>query len=301
MLASLRMELHQLRYLVAVVDEGSFTAAAVREHVSQSGVSAQVAKLERELGQPLLVRQRRSVALTEAGRAVLPLARAALAAADAMREAADDVSGLRRGRVALGMVRGCSIPPFLDALAAFRHRYPGVEVTLAEGDSADLVQDVLDATLDVALIGYAGRPAPGLEVIELIAEPVAVAVPPGHRLAALEAVALADLAGEALLCLPAGTGIRAAFDRSCRRIDVDLPIDLEASSPDAVLGLARRGAGVAVLSASMAEGHPLVVRPIVDADTLARLGLCRRVDATSSAARELMAAIAAAMGVPLAA
>ena len=291
------MELHQLRYLVAVVDEGSFTGAAAREHVSQSGVSAQVAKLERELGQPLLVRHNRSISLTETGRAVMPLARNTLAALDAIREAVDAVSGLRRGRVAVGMVRGCSIPPFLDALAAFRSDHPGVDVTLAEADSTDLEHDVLDGRLDVALIGYAGRPMPGLEVVELISEPVAIAVPVGHRLARSKRVRLADLRDEALLCLPVGTGVRAAFDRSCRRADVDLTVDLEASSPDAVLGLAERGAGVAVLSTSMAAGRDLVVQPIADAASPAKLGLCRRVERGSVAADELLERIAAAMGV----
>ena len=73
------MEMHQLRYFAAVVDEGSFTAAAARLHVSQSGISTQVAKLERELGQQLLERSGRRVRRTPAGEAVLPLAKSALA------------------------------------------------------------------------------------------------------------------------------------------------------------------------------------------------------------------------------
>ena len=151
------MELHQLRYLVAVVDEGSFTAAAERAHVSQSGVSAQVAKLEQELGQRLLERGPRTLRLTAAGEAVLPIARSVLAGVARLAEVTDELSDLVRGRVRLGMIRGCSIPPFLDAVAGFRLAHPGVELALVEDDSDLLQRQVLAGDLDLALVGWAGE------------------------------------------------------------------------------------------------------------------------------------------------
>src|SRR5471032_2460506 len=101
------MELRQLEYFVAVAEEANFTRAAERVHISQSGVSAQVRQLERELGQPLLDRSGRSVRLTEVGEAVLPFARAALDAADGARLTVDQLAGLVRGQVKVGMVNGC--------------------------------------------------------------------------------------------------------------------------------------------------------------------------------------------------
>src|SRR3954470_11885047 len=98
------MELRQLAYVVAVAEEGSFTRAAAREHVAQPGVSAQVRRLERELGQPLFERGPGPVTLTAAGAAVLPLARTALAAAARVRVAVDEIAGIVRGRVAMGVV-----------------------------------------------------------------------------------------------------------------------------------------------------------------------------------------------------
>src|SRR5881227_1663542 len=98
------MELRQLAYLVAVAEEGSFTRAAEREHVAQPGVSAQVRRLEAELGQPLFDRGGGTVTLTVAGEAVLPSARAALAGAFGVRTAIDALAGLIRGRVAIGVV-----------------------------------------------------------------------------------------------------------------------------------------------------------------------------------------------------
>jgi DNA-binding transcriptional LysR family regulator len=101
------MELRQLQYLVAVVEEASFTRAASRVHVAQPGVSAQVRRLERELGQELLDRSGRTVRTTAAGDVVLPYARAALAAVEGARSAVDELAGLVRGRATVGTVVGC--------------------------------------------------------------------------------------------------------------------------------------------------------------------------------------------------
>src|ERR1035438_6139020 len=103
MLESVVMELRQLEYLVAVAEEANFTRAAERVHISQSGVSAQVRQLEQELGQQLLDRSGRSVRLTEVGAAVLPYAHAALDAVGNARLAVDQLAGLVRGQVTVGM------------------------------------------------------------------------------------------------------------------------------------------------------------------------------------------------------
>src|SRR5215470_6493098 len=98
------MELRQLQYFVTVVEEANFTRAAARMHVAQPGVSAQIRQLERELGHELLDRGGRSVTVTEVGAAVLPFARAALAAVEGARLAVDELAGLVRGHVAFGMI-----------------------------------------------------------------------------------------------------------------------------------------------------------------------------------------------------
>ncbi len=98
------MELRQLEYFVAVAEERSFTRGAERVHVAQPGVSAQIRRLERELGEPLLDRSGRTVRVTAVGEAVLPYAYAALEAAAGARLAVDEQRGLVRGRVAVGMV-----------------------------------------------------------------------------------------------------------------------------------------------------------------------------------------------------
>ncbi|MDA5280137.1 LysR family transcriptional regulator [Streptomyces sp. Isolate_45] len=288
------MEIHQLRYLAAVVDEGTFTAAAARLHVSQSGISTQVGKLERELGQRLLERSGRRVRLTAAGEAVLPLAREALATLDSIEHTAAEFAQAVRGRVRLGMITGCSIPGFLDAVAELGSAHPGIVLSLHEGDSRALRSRVLARSLDLALVAFAGRAEPELDVDVIVDEPIAVVVPEGHPLARIP-VRLADVQEEKVLCLPHGTGIREAYERSCLRVGIEPRVDIEASSPQTLLGLARRGAGVAVLSPSSGTAEGMRPVAITDAETRACLGLAIRPDLRSPAALLTLAGLRAAL------
>lgn len=272
------MELRQLEYFVAVADERSFTRAAERVHISQSGVSAQIRQLERELGAELFDRSARAVTLTVAGKAALEHARAALAAAGAVGQAVGEVTGLIRGRLTVGMVSGCTLTPLFDALAAFHRAHPGVELSLLEDSSDRLTEGVRDGTLDTALIGAAATAPEGLDALTVISERLVVAVPPGHPLARRRKVVLDDLTGHPIVCMPPGTGLRAVFDQACAARGLRPTIALEAGAADALAGLAARGLGVAVLSASMAKGldDVLVARTLADVETPALLALVWR-------------------------
>ncbi len=242
------MELRQLEYFVAVAEEANFTRAAQRVHVSQSGVSAQIRQLERDLGTPLIDRSGRVATLTGAGRAALPHARAALAAAAAVRSAVDDVTGLLSGRIVVAMVTACTVAPLFDALAAFHLAHPGIEIALEEGNSDWLVEQVRTGAADLALIGAAGAPPGGLEALTIVSDGLVAAVPSGHPLAGRQAVTLAEVTGYPIVSLPAGTGVRAAFDQACAAQGRQAEIAFQASAPGAVADLAGRGLGVAILA-----------------------------------------------------
>src|SRR3954462_4281385 len=185
------MELRQLEYFVAVAEEANFTRAAERVHISQSGVSAQIRQLENELGAELFDRSARSARLTPAGAGALEWARAALAAAVELRQVVDDVTGLVRGRLAVGMIMGCTVTPFFDALARFHRAHPGVEIALREGNSDVLIDDVRAGGLDLALVGGAGASPAGLSGQVLVSEGLVAAVPAEHPLAGRSSVDLA--------------------------------------------------------------------------------------------------------------
>ncbi|MDT6985787.1 LysR family transcriptional regulator [Streptomyces lusitanus] len=272
------MELRQLEYFVAVAEEQNFTRAAERVHISQSGVSAQIRQLERELGAELFDRSARTVALTPAGKAALEHARDALAAAGAVGQAVDEVTDLIRGRISVGMVTGCTITPLFEALAAFHAAHPGVEITLLEDASDRLADGVRTGALDLALIGAAARTPDGLEALTVISERLVAAVPPGHPLEQRRRVTLRDLTAHPVVCMPRGSGLRAVLDQACAAQGVQPSIALEASAADAIAGLAARGLGVAVLSESMADTYRdrLTAHVIADADIPALLALVWR-------------------------
>lgn len=245
------MELRQLEYLIAVAEEANFTRAAERVRISQSGVSAQIRQLERELGCELFDRSSRVARLTAAGEAALGPARAAVNAATRLRQAVDDVNGLIRGRLTVGMVTGCTIAPLFEGLEKFHRQHPGVALTLQEASSDHMVEQLRAGTLDIALIGASGAPPVGLESLTIVSEGLCVLVPHGHRWASRSHIAVGDLGGEPIVSMPRGTGIRAAFDGACSAAGVSPSIGLEATSAEAIADLASRGLGAAVLSESM--------------------------------------------------
>jgi len=269
------MELRQLEYFLAVVEEANFTRAAERVHVSQSGVSAQIRQLERELGQPLLDRSGRTVRVTAAGAEILPMVRAALAAVEATREIAAELAGLARGRVTIGMVTGCTVAVLFDALSSFHDKFPAIELALTEDASDRLADGVRTGRFDLALLGTAQQMPPGVESQLVADERLVAAVPPGHPLAARPTVELAALLEFPLITLPMGAGVRSALDTACAVAEMDLRVALEASSPDVVGGLATRGLGVAILSESMAGAHRQTLQavPVTNPAMTSRLEL----------------------------
>ena len=269
------MELRQLEYFIAVAEEANFTRAAERVHISQSGVSAQIRQLERDLGATLIDRSGRAATVTTAGAAALEHARAALACVDAVRKAVDEVTGLIRGRLTVGMINGCTITPLFEALAAFHRIHPGIEINLYEDNSDRLIEGVRTGATDLALIGASGAPPTGLEALPIIRERLVAAVPPEHPLARRRRVTLADISAFPIVCLPQGTGIRAVFDQACEIAGQQPDIALRASAPATVADLAIRGLGIAILTESMAANHEgrLTALDIDDVETPAVLAL----------------------------
>ncbi|WNI18130.1 LysR family transcriptional regulator [Actinacidiphila sp. ITFR-21] len=283
------MELRQLEYFVAVAEERNFTRAAARVRISQSGVSAQIRRLERELGAELFDRSARTATLTVAGKAALEHARAALAAAGAVEQAVGQVALVIRGQLTLGMVTGCTVTPWFDALAAFHRAHPGVRISLLEENSERLVESVRAGAVDLALVGTATAAPAGLEALTVISERLVVAVPPAHPLASRRRVALRHLTAYPIVCMPAGTGLRTVLDRACAAQGLHPEIALQASAADAIADLAARGLAVGVLSESMAARHSdrLAARILDDVTAPALLALAWR-PAPAPALRELL-------------
>lgn len=256
------MEFHQLEYLVTVVDEASFTSAASKLRVSQPTVSAQIRRLEQELGVQLLDRSARTITPTDAGREILPYARASLQARESARDAASEFAGLQRGRVTIGVV-----PPPLDFLAElladFHEAHPYIDITLHEAISDRLVAALLDGTLDVAITSFPAVPPEGLRHFTVVTAPIVALVRSDDDLAERTSVPLASLRGRRLICHPAGSGIRSVFESACAAAGFAPRIAFETGSAERIAQLVARGLGTAV---AQTYEHPPAVRSLAIAD-----------------------------------
>ena len=287
------MQLHQLEYLVAVADEGGFTRAAERLRIAQPGVSAQVRKLERELGHPLLDRSGPRVRPTPVGAEVVAAARAALDAVAGVRRVVDELDGLLRGEARVGMVTS---GPFLDVpgvLADFSAAHSQVACSLLEAGSGRLLDLVRHGHLDVALVGAAGD-LPDLATHTVAEEALVLAVPPGDPLASSSSVTPGDLAGRDVVAPSEGNALREAFDLACAGVPVR--VTCSASDPTVLARLAARGLGAAVLPASLSAltTEDLVAVPFDAPHVRARLVLAWPRGAMSPAADALVRALVAA-------
>ncbi|MFH9979032.1 LysR family transcriptional regulator [Streptomyces sp. NPDC017179] len=288
------MQFQQLQYFVAVAETRHFTRAADLVHVAQPSLSQQIKALERELGADLFLRARGNITLTDAGEALLPLARRILADADTARHEVQELVQLRRGRVRLGATPSLCTGLLPDVLRAFHDRYPGIRLLVEEGGSHDLVRELARGALDLALVVLPlPTPSPALTTVELLREDlVVVSSPeapapggPGRR-----SVGVADLEGERLVMFRHGYDLRELTVAACRAEGFEPDLAVEGGEMDAVLGFVRAGLGVAVVPRMVAtrSGHGLRVTPLARPGLHRTIALAHRSDvAPPRAAREL--------------
>jgi DNA-binding transcriptional LysR family regulator len=289
------MELRHLEYFVAVAEERSFTRAAARLHVVQSGVSAAIKALERELDAPLLERTSKRVALTDAGEALLPRARATLDAATAARDVVDEVRGGLRGTLRMGTLTSVGLIDVPALLGDFHRTHPGVTVqlTVSSRGSAGLIESLLGGSLDLALVSEAGRPPAGVRIRQVAWRRLDLVVPAGHRLAGRTEVRIEDLAGEPFVDFPTGYGNRAVVDRAFAAAGVDRHVAIEVIDIGSGAAFVSQGLGIAVLPRfAVPESLGVVLLSVADADLDWPLGVATSaVRAPSAAARVLLTLI----------
>jgi DNA-binding transcriptional LysR family regulator len=254
------MDLRQLSYFVAVAEEGQFTRAAERVSVAQPAVSAQIGRLERELGERLFHRDPRSVMLTPAGDALLPHARAALAAAERGRDTIASLRGMLTGRLRVG-VAGPMDHRLAQVLGEFHQAHPAIEIALSHGQNEPMLDTLARGELDAALVGLGAQAQPpGVEAREVATEPLVVCVHREHPLREREAVALAELRDEPLLTLPQGSGLRTLVFNACRELGFLPRVVGETAELRSLVELAGVGLGVAIVPRSAAESDVAILR-----------------------------------------
>ena len=285
------MELRHLQHFVAVAEDQHFTRAAERLMVSQSGLSASIRALERELRAPLFVRTTRRVTLTEAGRALLTEAERILAQVRAAQDAVAAVQGVLRGTLSLGTEQCIAGVPVARLLAAFRRQHPDVEIRLRQAGSGALAEDVAAGRLDLAFAVTTRADTEQLRCLPLTSEPMTVLCHPSHRLATGGPVTPDELGGEPFVDFHHDWGPRRTTDAAFAAAGVHRTVALEVNDVHSLLDLVEEGLGIAVVPRHFAhKRRALPALPLkADAETpYETVAMLPPPEATSPAARALM-------------
>ena len=248
------MEMHQLRYVVAVARTGNFSRAAEQCHVAQPSLSQQIQKLEDELGERLFDRMKREAKLTTHGEAFLRRAVKILEEVDAAKREASDAQSLLRGTLTVGVLP--TIAPYLlpDVLVAFAGKFPGVEIVVQEDTTERLLRLAHSYEIDFAL---ASRPIEDerVEVKDLFAEELRLALPPGHPLTRKRSVSVSDLQKERLIVMKEGHCLGDQVLGFCERRDLKPNISFRSAQLETVQALVCSGVGISLIPAMAARSE----------------------------------------------
>jgi LysR family nitrogen assimilation transcriptional regulator len=247
------MELRQLETLVAIADGGSFSRAAITLNLAQPSLSRQMALLERELGQRLLVRTGRGVELSAAGEVFIVHARQMLETARRGRDAMHELGQEPGGRVTVGMPPRVALGLSVPLVRSFRERFPRAVITVLEGLSLALRESLVAGRLDLALM-FDPQPSPQLAYETLMREQLLLVAPPRSRLPAR--VSLASLSTYPMVLPNAPNAIRGLLDDILSPRGVTLNVLAEVGAVQTVLALVAEGVGCTVLPESALSARP---------------------------------------------
>lgn len=243
------MELQQIRYVVALAEELSFTRAAERCFVVQSALSHQIKALEAELGVALFARSSRRVELTVAGAAFLTEARVSLEAAERAAAEATAASGMVTGDLTIGVIPTVTAINIPEVLGRFRDEYPSVRIRLRGGSSDEFVAAIGEGHMDIAVLGLPdSEPPRGVASRELARERLAAIVPLTHPLAPRHRLRLEELADHDFVDFPTGSSGRAQSDLAFHTQGIRREVMFEVMSAELMLGLVAQGLAIALLA-----------------------------------------------------
>ncbi len=241
------MEIRQLRAFVAIAESGTFTAGAVRVHVTQAAVSMQIRQLENEVGAKLFIRAPRNVILTEAGEKLLERARHILIEHDAALEEIAELAGAKRGRLRIGSASAGVTSDLLPRiLKEMRKRYPNADVSVTSGTSDALVQQILAAEIDIAFVSLPVV-ARGIHTERLNEDQLVAIASPRHAQARQRTVSAYALAGERLILGERGGNTRRLIDEFFAQAGVKPTISMELSRLAAIKRMVEEDMGVGVI------------------------------------------------------
>jgi DNA-binding transcriptional LysR family regulator len=241
------VEIRQLRAFVAIAESGTFTAGALRVHVTQAAISMQIRQLETEIGAKVFVRAPRHVILTEAGEQLLRRARHILREHDAALDEIAELAGAERGRLRIGsasaMVLTEQLPTILKEL---RKQHPAAEIAVTSGTSEVLVDQILAGEVDVAFVSLPVDER-GIKTERLSDDQLVAIASPRHKLAKQRTISAYTLAGERLILGERGGNTRRLIDQFFAQAGVTLRVAMELSRQQAIKRMVEEDMGVGIV------------------------------------------------------
>lgn len=241
------MEIRQLRAFVAIAETGTFTAGALRVHVTQAAISMQIRQLETEIGAKVFVRAPRHVILTEAGEQLLRRARHILREHDAALDEIAELAGAERGRLRIGsasaMVLTDQLPGILSNL---RDQHPAAEIAVTSGTSEVLVDQILAGEIDIAFVSLPVD-VRGIKTERLSEDQLVAIASPRHKLAKQKTISAYTLAGERLILGERGGNTRRLIDQFFAQAGVTLHVAMELSRQQAIRRMVEADMGVGIV------------------------------------------------------
>ena len=249
------MTLRQLEAFLAVARESSFSRGAIRLHSSQPTVSQHIAELEDALGKKLFFRQGRKVTVTEAGRVFEPYAARVISAVDDARQALAELDGLGHGSVLIGASTTPGVYVMPEIIAAFRTRYPDVDLKLQIANSQVIEERVKARELDLGIVG-GHSVAPGEECLAAgLLDELVLVVPPSHAWSRRKEIPPEQLANEPLLMREPGSATRTVTERALQHAGVKYRVGMELDHTEAIKQAVTAGLGVAIVSTHAVRGE----------------------------------------------
>ena len=258
------MEMHQIRYFLAVADELNFTRAAAKCNVSQPSLTRAVRLLEEELGGPLFHRERANTHLSELGRTVRPKLEKILAESLEAKRIAQDFRKLNKTVLKLGVM--CTIGPnqLIDLFTRIRTEHPGIELELTNASARELNEQLLAGALEVAIYCLPDdEEDQRLQLTPLFREQMMIVVNPDHPFATMNGVAVRDLEGKSYLNR-ANCEFRGYAGDLFREQGVSCPAIYRSDRDDWIMAMVVAGLGFAFMPEGCLTYPGVVARPLIE-------------------------------------
>jgi len=247
------MDIRSLKYFLSLYHEGSFTAAAKANYITQPAISIQLRKLQEELGVKLYERRGGKISFTEAGMVVLEYSEKFLNLRKELLDHVKDLRGLKKGLLSIGTIDAAAIYILPEVFNRFKEKYPGIEINLEIASTAPLISTLEEGGLDAVCGTLPVQPERGLRIFKIFAEKMIFIAPPDHPLSGSDRLGAEELSGYPFISFQAQSVTRKIIENALRDKGVTVDVSMAIDSQDAIKHLVSSGLGLSALPRKTVE------------------------------------------------